>query len=181
MGFFFINNILFRKKSHGWEQLLQLQPDITKNVVSIFIEVLYCSKVGEYLLPKLFHWKRPGFCIILNVIVLHIHTYNNVHDWNYWLSVACLQLDKLLNRKRINAVNQCKGKLCSSSSIVTPPNTSVPHPLQVLVLFLFQPPMLAFPWIPFWVFGHPLFSLHNLQNPLLIFIMYSEANCLLLN
>lgn len=26
---------------------------------------------GEYLLPKLYLWKRPGFCRIQNVIVVH--------------------------------------------------------------------------------------------------------------
>lgn len=72
-GIFFINNMLFRKKGHGWEQLLQLQPDITKNVVSIFIEVLYCSRVENIYYLNYFTGKAR-ICIILNMIVLHILT-----------------------------------------------------------------------------------------------------------
>lgn len=52
--FFFINNILFKKrkkkkKKHSWEQLLQVQPAVTKNIVSIFIEVLYGSRVEIFI------------------------------------------------------------------------------------------------------------------------------------
>lgn len=76
MGFF-INNILLKKRKkkekNSWEQLLQVQPAVTKNVVSIFIEVLYRSRVESIYYLNYFTGKkkRPGFCRILNVIVLH--------------------------------------------------------------------------------------------------------------
>lgn len=72
MGFFiyiYINYILFKKrkkkkniKKHSWEQLLQVQPAVTKNVVSIFIEVLYRSRVENIYYLNYFTGKKgQGF------------------------------------------------------------------------------------------------------------------------
>lgn len=72
MGFFYIyiyiNYILFKKrkkknhKKHSWEQLLQVQPAVTKNVVSIFIEVLYRSGVENIYYLNYFTGKKgQGF------------------------------------------------------------------------------------------------------------------------
>lgn len=64
-GIFFINNILFKKKKkieknrkNSWEQLLQVQPAVTKNVVSIFIEVLYRSRVENIYYLNYFTGKK---------------------------------------------------------------------------------------------------------------------------
>lgn len=70
MGFFYIyiyiNYILFKKrkkekktlKKCSWEQLLQVQPAVTKNVVSIFIEVLYRSRVENIYYLNYFTGKK---------------------------------------------------------------------------------------------------------------------------
>lgn len=99
MGFFiyiYINYILFKKrkkkktiKKHSWEQLLQVQPAVTKNVVSIFIEVLYRSRVENIYYLNYFTGKKgQGF---VESWMWLFYTHNDVHDWNYWFSVACLQ------------------------------------------------------------------------------------------
>lgn len=62
MGFF-INNILLKKEKkekNSWEQLLQVQPAVTKNVVSIFIEVLYRSRVESIYYLNYFTGKKKG-------------------------------------------------------------------------------------------------------------------------
>lgn len=49
-------------KKHSWEQLLQVQPAVTKNVVSIFIEVLYRSRVENIYYLNYFTGKKgQGF------------------------------------------------------------------------------------------------------------------------
>lgn len=66
--YIYINYILFKKrkkknhKKHSWEQLLQVQPAVTKNVVSIFIEVLYRSGVENIYYLNYFTGKKgQGF------------------------------------------------------------------------------------------------------------------------
>lgn len=54
-----INSILFRRKKRSW--LGAAAPDITKNVVSIFIEVLYCSRVEDIYYLNYFTGKDQGF------------------------------------------------------------------------------------------------------------------------
>lgn len=118
MGFF-INNILLKKRKkkekNSWEQLLQVQPAVTKNVVSIFIEVLYRSRVESIYYLNYFTGKKKGQGFVESWMWL-FYTHNDVHNWNYW--VACLQPNNC-QMGEMNAVNQWRRALCSGVSTVT--------------------------------------------------------------
>lgn len=87
------------------------QPAGTKNVVSIFIEVLYSSGVENIYYLNYISGKGQDF---VESRMWLLYTQGAVYDWNYWLSVTVCSPGNLSKGKaNINAVNWQRQELCS--------------------------------------------------------------------
>lgn len=87
------------------------QPAGTKNVVSIFIEVLYSSRVENIYYLNYISGKGQDF---VESGMWLLYTRGAVCDWNYWLSVTIRSPGNLSKGKAtINAVNRQRRELCS--------------------------------------------------------------------
>lgn len=87
------------------------QPAGTKNVVSIFIEVLYSSGVENIYYLNYISGKGQDF---VESRMWLLYTQGAVFDWNYWLSVTVCSPGNLSKGKaNVNAVNWQRRELCS--------------------------------------------------------------------